>query len=127
MSKGGTYTGAARRPALEAGKSENGMRRVIIGKETGNDLNNPLSLIHNYVDPEGEFKGEIVKENVKNFVVEYPEATFKAIEKRDHDTALRRVGQASAGIGNELGSKVVEQRTTLTNKDVSEMISSDNG
>ena len=126
MSKG-TYTGAARRPALEAGKTENGMRRVIIGKETGNDLNNPLSLIHNYVDPEGEFKGEIVKENVKNFVVEYPEATFKAIEKRDHDTALRRVGQASAGIGNELGSKVVEQRTTLTNKDVSEMISSDNG
>lgn len=120
-----TYEGVARRPQAEAGKAGTGMRRVIVGKETGDDLNNPHAQIHTYVDEEGAFGGKIVSENAKNFIVEYPEEKYVQFQANVHSEAISRVtSSAKAGISNELGSGL-QVKPGPTNVEVKQKMSSD--
>lgn len=121
----GKYEGVARRPLAEAGKVADGMRRVIVGKETGDDMNNPLAQIHTYIDPDGTFKGNVVAENARNFIVEYPEGHYVEHQANVHREAISRItGNVHAGIGNELGSGL-ELKPGPTNREIRNKVSAD--
>ena len=121
----GKYEGAARRPALEAGRAADGMRRVIVGKETGNDANNPSAQLHTYIDPDGPFAGKIVSENARNFTIEYPEANYIEFQANAHREAITRVtGSVNAGIPNELGSGL-DLKPGPSNREIKGKVSAD--